>query len=89
MVLRSLGGELNLGSAIRPEPHVVRPHPQDLDDPITLEDLIDEAVLDVDPAGLGASEIAERLLEGRLRPPRILSEDSKEFFSLRSQARGW
>jgi len=38
---------------------VVRPHPKHLDDSVSLEDLIDEAVLDSDPAGVGASEITE------------------------------
>ena len=41
------------------------PHSDDLDGAFFVEHLIDEAVLDVDASGVGASKIAYELLEGR------------------------
>ena len=42
---------------------VVRPHPDDLDDSLLLEDLIDETMLDVDPPRAGSGKVAKQLLE--------------------------
>jgi hypothetical protein len=44
---------------------IVSPHPDYLDDPLALQNLIDESVMDVDSAGVRTGEIARKFLEGR------------------------
>lgn len=66
---------------------VVRPHPEDFDDSFLIEDLVDKTVLNADPARIRPGEIANELLEGRWRLPRIPSEDVDQLFRSRTKAR--
>jgi len=54
------------------------PHPDHLHDPLAAEDLIDEAMVDVDPAREGAGEIAEEFLKGRGRLEVIVAQDLQQ-----------
>lgn len=61
---------------------VVRPHAKNFHDPFSLEDLIDEAVVDIDPARVCPGEIAaERFKRGR-RSKGVVSEDFEKRFGL-------
>ena len=42
---------------------VVSPHTDDLHGVLFFEDLIDESVLDIDPAGVSSSKVANEFLE--------------------------
>lgn len=44
---------------------VVGPHPQDVNDALIRQDLVDEAVLDVDPSRVAAGKVADQLLVPR------------------------
>ena len=44
---------------------VVRPHPQDLNDLFTIEYLVYQPMLDVDPSGEGAAKLANEALKSR------------------------
>jgi hypothetical protein len=62
----------------------VRPHANDFDGPDFVEDLINEAVLDIDPAGKSPGQISHELFERWGSLVRILSENIEEnldFFS--------
>ncbi len=50
---------------------VMRPHPDGFDDTLAAEHLIDETMLNVDPARERAGEIAYEFLKGRGRLERI------------------
>jgi len=77
-------------SGFRPEPariackslfaalFVMGPHPNDLDSPDPLEDLIHEPVLDVDSTGTGARQIAHQSLERRRRLVGIPRQDGQQ-----------
>ena len=65
---------------------VVGEHADDLHRPLPLEDLVDEAVVDVDPAGEGASEIADQLLEPGRGLEWIPRDDLEQGFGVPSQA---
>src|SRR3954463_12939824 len=52
---------------------IVRPHPDHLDHPPLLLHLIYQPVLDVDPARVGAGEVAQELLVRRRRLVGVLS----------------
>jgi hypothetical protein len=56
----------------------MRPHPDDLDGLDFVEDLIHEAVLDIDPAGQGSGQIAHELFEGWGSLIRILGKKFEE-----------
>jgi hypothetical protein len=51
------------------------PHPEDLHCSLRVKNLVDEAMLDVDPPREGAFEIADQLFVGRRSLPRIPAED--------------
>ena len=51
------------------------PHPDHLYGAVTFEDLVDEAMLHVDPAREGAREIADELLEGGRAPEGVPREN--------------
>ncbi len=53
---------------------VVCPHPQDLDDAFAGQDLIDKAMLNVDPARECAFQVANQLLKGWWSLERVTSE---------------
>jgi hypothetical protein len=68
---------------------VVRPHSKDFDCLFLVEDLIDEAMLDVDAAGIGSCQIADKLLVGRRILVRIVGHYGEKPFSLPTKsARG-
>jgi hypothetical protein len=56
----------------------VGPHANDLDGLEVVEDLVDEAVLDVDAARAGAGEVADEFLIGRLGLMRVRAQDVEE-----------
>ena len=58
------------------------PHPQHFHYSFGFEDLINQPVLDVDSAGIRASQIAPNLIKWWRLPERIFSEDFEEFFGL-------
>ena len=51
----------NLGPTAPGRLFVMRPHPEHLHDPLLLQHLIDEAVLDVDPARVRARQVPDDL----------------------------
>lgn len=63
---------------------VVRP-PYHLHDALLIQDLVDEAMLNVDTPGPGAREVTDQLLEGRRALPRIPAQDFEQFFDFPSQ----
>jgi hypothetical protein len=65
----------------------MRPHPKDLDDAFLFEDLIDQAVLNINAAGVCAAQIPEELLERRRSAKRIFGEDAQELFRFRAETR--
>src|SRR3954465_182411 len=65
---------------------VMRPHPNHFHDALAAEDLIDEAMVDVDSPREGSVEIAEELLEGRRRLEGIGAEDFEQGFGFRLQS---
>jgi hypothetical protein len=61
----------------------VDPHPQDADRPQVGEDLVDQAMMNVHAAGLGAKEITDEFLEQRRRSERVgRNQDKKDLRSL-------
>ena len=54
---------------------VMRPHPDDFDHTLAAEHLIDETMMNVDPARERAGEIAYEFLKGRGRLERIGAQD--------------
>src|SRR6266702_4161282 len=66
---------------------VVRPHAEHLHDFFARQNLVDQAVMDVDPARIGTGEIADELLETRRRLEGIAFENFEKRLGLRLQAR--
>jgi hypothetical protein len=65
---------------------VMSPHPKDLDGAALGKDLVHQAVLDSDPAGIGAFQVAAQLLEkGRLLE-RVFFEYLKQRFGLGAES---
>jgi hypothetical protein len=54
----------------------MRPHPKDLDGALLFEDLVDQAVLNINAAGVCAAQISEEFLERRRSAKRIFGEDA-------------
>src|SRR5450759_1641811 len=67
---------------------VVGPHPEHLDDVLVGQDLVDQAVLDVDAPGKGALQVADELLVRRRRLERVLLEHLEERLGFRLQTGG-
>src|SRR5688500_19664069 len=65
---------------------VVRPHTQDVDHSGLGVDIVDNAMLDVDPAGVEALEITDELFEPRWSLEGILRENLKNPLSLSFKA---
>jgi hypothetical protein len=63
---------------------VMRPHPKDLDDAFLFQDLIDQAVLNVNAAGVCAAQIPDEFLEWRRPAERIFGENAEELFRFRA-----
>ena len=63
----------------------MRPHPDDFHDVLAAEELIDEAMVDVDASREGSVEIAEELLERRGRLEGIGAKDVEQGFRFRLQ----
>jgi len=57
---------------------IVRPHPQDQDYPLLREHLVDETMLDVDPTGAAARQVAHQTLVGRRAGEGIVRDDVKK-----------
>jgi hypothetical protein len=53
----------------------MRPHPKDLDGALLFEDLVDQAVLNINAAGVCAAQIS-RSFEPRRSAKRIFGEDA-------------
>ena len=66
---------------------VMRPHAEDLDDPLLLQDLVDQPVLDIDPSRISTAQIAYQLLKRRRRLQRIFSQQIEEFLYPGTQTR--
>src|SRR5665647_1328631 len=67
---------------------VVGPHPQHLDNALIGEDLVDQAMLDVDPPREGTAQVADELLERRRGLELVLLQDVEERLGLRLQTGG-
>jgi len=65
---------------------VVRPHPHDFDGLDVIQNLVDEAVLDIDPPGTSPRKFPYQLLERRRALVRILPQDGQQSFGLWLQA---
>jgi hypothetical protein len=65
----------------------VGPQTENLHDPLPFEDLIDQAMLDVDAARTGARQVTEELLKRRRRLKRVSSEESQESLGPRAKTR--
>jgi hypothetical protein len=57
----------------------VGPHPEDLYRTVRVQNLIDQAMLDVDPARVSSFEVTDQFLEGWRALSRIAAEDLQEF----------
>ena len=55
---------------------VMGPHAKHLDDALFFDDLIDEAVLNINAAGVCAAQISDEFLKRRRFPKRIVGEDA-------------
>jgi hypothetical protein len=60
----------------------MRPETDNLDHAFFRINLVDQAMLDIDPSGIGAGEVSDKLYEGRWILKRIVSEGVKKSFSL-------
>ena len=58
------------------------PHPNDFDGPDIIQNLIDQAVLDIDPARAGSRQIADQALVWRGTLVRIRGEQCQKAFCL-------
>ena len=65
----------------------MRPYPQHLDDVLLRDYLVDEAMLDIQPPGVGASRIAYELFVGRRILERVLRKDGQQLLVLGLQPR--
>jgi len=65
----------------------MRPHPQHHDEVLLRDDLVDEATLDVQLPGAGASRIAYELFVGRRILERVLRKDGQQLLVLGLQPR--
>ena len=65
---------------------VVRPHPEHLHHPLLPQDLIDEPVLNRDPARQGAGQVSDEFFETRRLSVRVSAEKLQQSFGLRSKA---
>jgi hypothetical protein len=61
---------------------VVSPHPKDLNGMFGVVDLINQAVLNVDPARIRARQITDELFAGRRVPVRVLGNDVEKALRL-------
>ena len=57
----------------------MRPHPDDFHNTLAAEHLIDETMLNVDPTGECAGEIADEFLKGRRRLEGIATDFEQRF----------
>ena len=71
-----------------PGSFVMRPHPENLDGPFGIIDLIHQTVLDVDTAGVGTGQIPDELLAGWWGLERILGDDVEQTLGLGFEIRG-
>ena len=60
----------------------MRPHAEDFHDVFIVDHLVDQAVLNVDAAGIGPGEIADKLFERRRCLIGIVTQDIDERFGL-------
>ena len=65
----------------------MRPHADHFDHAIFFDDLIDEAVLDVDAPGIGACQIPNQLFKRGLFLIGVLRQNGEQFLVLEAQTR--
>ena len=65
----------------------MRPEADDFDGPDVFQDLIDEPVLDVDPAGVRADEVADEFFVRGRGLEGILTKDGQQGFGFETQPR--
>jgi hypothetical protein len=65
----------------------MRPHPQHHDEVLLRDDLVDEAMLDVEPQGAGANQITHDLFVERRILERVLRKDGQQLLVLGLQPR--
>ena len=66
---------------------VMRPHPNDFHDPLAAEHLIDETMLNADPARERTDEIPDEFLKGRRRLKGIAAKDLEQQFGFGLETR--
>ena len=57
---------------------IVRPHSKHLHNPLLLEHLIDQTVLNIDPSQTGASQVADQFLVGWRGLERVLGQNCQQ-----------
>ena len=65
---------------------VVRPEAEDFDGAFFQQDLVHEAVLDIDASGIGAGKVADQFFVGRGDLKRVFLEDFKQRFRFRAKS---
>ena len=66
---------------------VMGPHPKHLDGTFVFDDLIDEAVLNIDPARICPAKISDKSLKRRRPPKGIIGEDAEKLLRLWPETR--
>ena len=61
----------------------MRPHPDDFNGLKIFQNLINQPVLDIDPAGIGTGQVADKFFVGRGNFAGIFFDDFQESFGLR------
>ena len=67
---------------------IVRPHPQYADSLLGGEDFVNQSMLDIDAARVGASKVADQLLKGRRVLQWVDGKNRKQFLRLGLEAAG-
>jgi hypothetical protein len=65
----------------------MRPHAKYLHNTLVFDDVINQAVLNVDAAGISAPQIAEEFFKRRWLSKRVLREDTQQLLRLRAETR--
>jgi hypothetical protein len=63
----------------------VGPQPEHLDGALVVDNLVDDATLDVDPAGAGAGQVSDEPLERRRSLVRVNGENGQYLLGLRTK----
>jgi hypothetical protein len=62
-------------------------HPKHFDNALAFDDLLHQTVLNINSAGIGGKQVAEKSLERRRFPEKIFGEDVEKLLRLRPESR--